>query len=389
VSKLFYSKATRILASATTEALWRMPGRFHIVGLAFPSYSLRCVVFHNVSPLRSPFTSGINVNVTPGELETALKYLTTFYTPVRLEDVLSNGDGHGLPQRPVLVTFDDAYASVAEYAAPLCRRYGVPALFFVNAAFVDNQRLAPDNLICYTASEFGLKMINAAVRTVPRFSDRQIHSLTEVFDALLSSMSLSERKGFLEALLELSGVDERKMAMDAQLYLTRKHLCGLRAFDFEIGNHTYSHTYCRTLSPKEFVSEVGQNKMELEAMTGGKIRSFSAPYGSSRDVSQELKEYLEASGHEAVFLSESVANLRRLNLFHIDRVNPSATNNETLFCEMEALPRLRLVRNMLRLKSRPDQVGSIDSNVESERWGASDSSSSASLKVSERRQTRA
>ncbi|MGD0966613.1 MAG: polysaccharide deacetylase family protein, partial [Candidatus Acidiferrales bacterium] len=106
------------------------------------------------------------MSITPGKFEAALRFLTRYYAPVRLQDVLTDYDGRGLPPRAVLVTFDDAYASVAEWAAPLCRQFGVPAVFFVNAAFLDNQRLAPDNLVCYVANVWGMETINAAARAV-------------------------------------------------------------------------------------------------------------------------------------------------------------------------------------------------------------------------------
>ena len=46
-----------------------------------------------------------------------------------LQDVIADSDGRALPPRPVLVTFDDAYASVSEIAAPLCSKFGVPGGF--------------------------------------------------------------------------------------------------------------------------------------------------------------------------------------------------------------------------------------------------------------------
>lgn len=335
------------IASTSAAVLWHLPGRFRIVNLAGPSYSLRCLVFHNVSPKQSPFTSGMGVTCTPEDFESTLKFLTTHYTPVDLDMVLSSGGGRELPKRPVLVTFDDAYASVVQYAAPICKRYGVPAVFFVNAGFVGNERLAPDNLICYVANISGLETVNAAVHAVPGYADRTFQSLGEVFEVFLPGLTLSKREVFLDALKDQSGLREPKIAMDAQLYLTDKHLSGLKAFGFEVGNHTYSHAYCRVLSKEEIDSEVARNKAELEARSGTKIRAFSPPYGRSHDVTPELDAHLRATGHKAIFLSESVANLRKANSFRFDRINPRAASEKQLFLEMELLPRLRVQRNWL------------------------------------------
>lgn len=350
--------------SVAADTLWRLPGRFGVARILGRSYSLRCVVFHDISAKPSPFTAGIRVSVSPEKFESALRFLSTHYAPVRLEDVLTDCGGRGLPPRALLVTFDDAYASVAEWAAPLCRKYGVPAVFFANAAFIDNRRLAPDNLVCYVAKMQGMETINAAVRAVPGMGSLELHSLAEVFSVFFPVISLDEREVFLDALRRFAGIDESRLAGEANLYLTGRQLRDLTSFDFEIGNHTYTHTHCRTLSRRDFVAEVDRNKAQLEALTGTKIRSFSLPYGSSKDLTPELGEHLECSGHEAVFLSQSVANSLRPDLLHLDRISTCAASDGTLFFEIEILPRLRAIRNRLFRNSSTARPARIYSSAE-------------------------
>jgi peptidoglycan/xylan/chitin deacetylase (PgdA/CDA1 family) len=309
------------------------------------NYSLRCMVFHHICDTQTPFTAGISVSTSPKKFEAALKFLTAYYAPVRLEDVLTDCDGRGLPARALLITFDDAYASVAEWAAPLCRQYGVPAVFFVNAAFLDNRRLAPDNLVCYAAGTLGMETINRAARAIPGKEALKFQTLAEVFGGFFPAISLAEREIFLDALRKLSGIDESRLAREANLYLSGKQLREMSSFDFEIGNHTYTHTHCRSYSKQDFASEVDRNKEELEAVSGAKVRSFSQPYGSSNDLTPELIRHLKQSGHEAAFLSESVANPPSADRFHLDRVNSRVDGDETFFLELEILPRLRALRN--------------------------------------------
>jgi peptidoglycan/xylan/chitin deacetylase (PgdA/CDA1 family) len=344
------------MINLSAKALWRMPACFGMAHMLGPSYSLRCVVFHNISATESPFTRGMNVNITPGEFEAALGFLTSYYTPVCLQDVLTDFDGRGLPPRAVLVTFDDAYASVAESAAPLCRQFGVPAVFFVNAAFLDNRQLAPDNLVCYVANVFGMKTIRAAARAVRGAGIPELQFLSEVFTCFFPAISLAEREAFLNTLRQLAGISDSRLADEAHLYLTSKQLCDLASFDFEIGNHTYTHVHCRSLSREELGQEVDRNKAELEAVSGTKVRSFSQPYGSSKDLTPELACHLMESGHEAVFLSESVANPRGVDRFHLDRVNPRVQGEDTFFLDLEILPRLRAIRNRLFHSSAAPQA---------------------------------
>jgi peptidoglycan/xylan/chitin deacetylase (PgdA/CDA1 family) len=329
------------------RALWRIPGCFDIARILGPSFSLRCVIFHNISDAESSLTQGMGVTVTRANFESALRFLTEHYTPVSLQEVLEQSDGRQFPPRPVLVTFDDAYASVVEFAAPLCRKLGVPAVFFVNAAFLDNQGLALDNLVCHVANSFGLDTVNAAIRAVDPKERILVQSLSEVFSLFLPSISLPARRGFCDALVQLGGTSEQDLAHAARLYLTSKQLRELGSFNFEIGNHTYAHVNCRSLSESDYDEEVTRNKTVLEEISGRPVRSFSVPYGASADLTPALSAHLRSTGHEAVFLAESVANPQGADLFRLNRVSVKGQSDAELFSEIEMLPRLRMLRNSL------------------------------------------
>ena len=325
--------------------LWYAPRSFSMARFLGPSYSLRCVLFHDISDTDSPFTRGLGVTTTRKNFELALRFITSYYTPVSLQDII---DGRPLPHRPVLVTFDDAYASVAEFAVPLCSSLGVPTVFFINASCLDNQELALDNLVCYAANVCGLDAINTAIRAVQNTKNLQVGSLTEVFSQFLPSISLSTRAAFRNSLLQLVEVNEDKLSANACLYLSSQQLRDLQILNCEIGNHTHTHVHCRSLSTKEFVAEIDQNREELELITGRKIRSFSVPYGSSIDLTNDLLRHLQQSGYEAAFLSESLANSAQTHRLQLNRVSLKASDDAALFSEIEVLPRLRAIRNSTR-----------------------------------------
>jgi peptidoglycan/xylan/chitin deacetylase (PgdA/CDA1 family) len=327
-------------------ALWYLPGSFAMASCFGPRYSLRCVLFHDISDTESSFTKGLGITITRKNFEAALRFIRRHYTPVSLEDILTDCGGQGLPPRPVLVTFDDAYRSVPEFAAPLCAELGVPAVFFVNGVCLDNKQLALDNLVCYVANAFGLDMINAGIRSVTA-DDFQVRSLAEAFSRFLPTIPLARREAFRKRLLDLAEIKDRELAEQARLYLTSKQLHDLAGFNFEIGNHTYTHVHCRTLSVSELGDEIDRNKAALKTASGTNVRSFSIPYGLSLDLTADLAEHLHCSGHEAVFLAEGCANTASANQFALDRISITASTNSAFFSEIEILPRLRTLRNVL------------------------------------------
>jgi peptidoglycan/xylan/chitin deacetylase (PgdA/CDA1 family) len=342
-------RATLNLIAGT---LWYAPGRFGLARFFGPQYALRCILFHDIADTESSFTKGLGVTVTRKDFEAALKFITRHYTAVSLQDVVADRDGRELPSRPVLVTFDDAYVSVREFAAPLCAKFGVPALFFVNGSCLGNRRLALENLLCYVANQIGLGTINAAIRSVNGNGEFEVASLSEVFSRFLPKTSLLARDAFRDALVELSRIDESGLAAEAGLYISDQHLRDLVAFKFEIGNHTYSHANCRTLSTRDFAGEIDRNKAVLESASGTRVRSFSVPYGSSADLTGDLAAHLEHSGYEAVFLAQGLANTSHARGSQLDRVSIKASTDAALFSEIEILPRLRTIRNSMVRRSR-------------------------------------
>ena len=251
-----------------------------------PQLSLRCVLFHDVSDTESSFKKGLGGTVTRKNFEAALKFITTHYTPVSLQDVITDSAGRTQPRRPVLVTFDDAYASVSEFAAPLCSKFSVPAVFFVNGECLDNQRLALDNLVCYAvANVCGLDTINDAAHVASGTKDVDLRTLTEVFARFLPSISFSTREVFRGALLQFARINDGELAEKAGLYLSSRQLRDLATFNFEIGNHTYSHPNCRSLSAEDFA---GGNRQKQGGARGGlreesaflqrSLRFFSRPH---------------------------------------------------------------------------------------------------------------
>jgi peptidoglycan/xylan/chitin deacetylase (PgdA/CDA1 family) len=337
----------RAALSFAGQALWHVPGAFSIVRMLGSGYSLRSVLFHDVSNTESSFTKGLGGTITPKSFEATLEFLTRHYTPVSLSDVLASFNGQPLPPRPVLVTFDDAYATVHQVAAPLLLKFGVPAVFFVNAACLDNQRLALDNLICHLVNVAGLGPINDAIHTVPGYGDSNVRSLAEVFARFLPTISLSTRGEFRKALVRIMRVSERDLATGAKLYITSDQLRVLARFNFEIGNHTYTHVHGRSISTPHFDEEIDKNRICLETASGTKVRAFSIPYGSCADLTPELLNHLQGAGYEAVFLAEAHSNSTRTDRMGLNRVSIKNASNATLFSEIEVLPRLRTIRNSL------------------------------------------
>lgn len=281
------------------------------------------------------------------DFESAIRFVSHYYTPIGIQDYLTFREKRKLPSRPVLVTFDDAYASVALNAAPILKKYKVPAVFFVNSSLVGNEELALDNLVCYVANKYGMEVICSVGRQFARRDDGGPASFEQVFDNLLPTMSQEEIQKFRMALSLVAGISSKDIAKQTKLYVDSQQLQALAASGFEIGNHTYSHVFCRSLTGSNLEQEIEGNKRILESITNSKVQAFSVPYGSPVDMTSELADSLRHSGHKVAFLARDRSNSIKTDLYQINRISIKAGKDKDLFGEIEVLPRFRSLADSL------------------------------------------
>jgi peptidoglycan/xylan/chitin deacetylase (PgdA/CDA1 family) len=75
----------------------------------------------------------------PEAFEEQVRLLAAEYHPLSLDDLLAVRAGqHELPERAVLLTFDDGYRDFAVHAWPVLQRHQVPATLFVPTAYPDD-----------------------------------------------------------------------------------------------------------------------------------------------------------------------------------------------------------------------------------------------------------
>lgn len=336
-----------LLKSILAPLLWKTPGAFALARLLGANYGLRCVLFHHIEEEPSAFTRGLDVGISAERFERLIEFIATHYSPVDLETVISASDGAALPERALLVTFDDAYRSVATDAAPCCKRYGVPAVFFVNGALVGNADLSSDNLICWIANNHGFDVLDAAARATVGNATEPFRTVGQVIGEFLPGLSSQQIEVFLADACGRLDVDRAALAREAQLYLNPSDVPGLLDCGFELANHTLSHARCRTLAPEETVRQIDGNQAVLHDLTGRRSRAFSVPYGSPRDLTPDVVRRLESTGENVVFVVEGRPNPEQLDLTHIDRVSLKGKNAADGFWDIEILPRMRDIRETL------------------------------------------
>lgn len=322
-----------------------MPLRSSIeTGLARASRALpgglQVVLYHHLADESDELTHGLGVATPPALFESHLRRLAREYDVVDLDQVLSGR----LPKRALLITFDDGYRSVLDVAGPILKRLELPSVFFVSAAFVTSGSLPLDNLLCWLTGKVGPEALEEAITGRPPPAGRTLDLVLRA----VAGLPYARRARFAADLAERFEVDCARLRRESRLFLEVGDLRRLADVGCEVGNHTRSHLFCRAIVDEAAGEiELVEHKRRLEEWVGAPVRAFSYPYGHRRDATPFVERLLAASGHLATFLVES-----RPNTWH----RPGATWNRVslqdrpvarLGLELEVLPRLRAVKDLL------------------------------------------
>ena len=91
------------------------------------------IMYHDITA-----TKDVSWDVTPDELERHFQALQEGgYTPITMDRMVNHlRTGAQLPEKPVLLTFDDNYVGQYKYAFPLLKKYNYPAVWSVHTRFV-------------------------------------------------------------------------------------------------------------------------------------------------------------------------------------------------------------------------------------------------------------
>ncbi len=128
-----------VLCSAAT-------GRFSPKRAGTKSGQLPIILYHIISPNRTRY------GITPGEFESDLSYLSkNGYTTITMTDLIEHVNfGKKLPEKPVILSFDDGYFNNYVYAFPLLKKYHAKMVFSIIGKSTDDFTAHPSNNLNYS-----------------------------------------------------------------------------------------------------------------------------------------------------------------------------------------------------------------------------------------------
>ncbi len=93
------------------------------------------LTYHSIEPKPATKEGAMQLHyrVTPENFEAQIKYLMDQgYTPITFTALIDHvSNGAAIPEKSIVITFDDGWKSQLDYAVPVLKKYGFTATFFI------------------------------------------------------------------------------------------------------------------------------------------------------------------------------------------------------------------------------------------------------------------
>jgi peptidoglycan/xylan/chitin deacetylase (PgdA/CDA1 family) len=203
-------------------------------------------------------------------LEAHLRHLRSSYRIVTAAELPCAVASRRRGQRiPVAVTFDDDLRSHVTVVAPLLRRLGCTATFFLTGAALDGPHAFWWERVAI--AELRGVDVAARLRSAGLVVDTDASSLREAIEALRPP----ERDRVASALLEMIGADPPDEGLrDAEVR-------GLAQGGFDVGFHTLRHDRLPDLPDDDLERALRAGREDLERAAGRRLTVIAYPHGAA------------------------------------------------------------------------------------------------------------
>jgi peptidoglycan/xylan/chitin deacetylase (PgdA/CDA1 family) len=290
---------------------------------------LRVLTYHRIAdPQATPELHPRLISATPKMFAAQMLHLAKRYQVVSMPQVITSLDHQQpLPKDAVLITFDDAYWDVKEFAWPILKRLGLPATLFVPTAYPDHPERAFwwDRLFRAFTQTTVQTSLSTSAGNLP-MSDKK-----ERADSLKKLQNHIKSLPFKDALLQIDRIcsDLQYNEITVKSVLDWDELRQLQRQGATIGAHTRTHPILSQSSTNDIQEEIVGSQQDLQREIGLNWPIFCAPNGSQDERTLEI---LRTNAIRLAFTTRDGHNdLRYIDPLQLHRTNITPRTSLFLF----------------------------------------------------------
>ncbi|MGH7492828.1 MAG: polysaccharide deacetylase family protein [bacterium] len=245
---------------------------------------LRVLTYHRVANLHdTPALNPHIISATPAIFAKQMRFVARNYQVVSMAQVLETMSQKArLPQRAVLITFDDAYYDFGEVAWPILKSLDLPATLFVPTAYPDHPERSFwwDRLYRAFHSTKQTELSSTPLGALSLKTSQERRQSLGRLQKHIKTIPHAEAMRLVGAIC--SALDSSEMAQKS--VLSWDDLRRLANEGVTICAHTQTHPIMTQLLPEQVRQEITGSHCDLQREIGEVLPIFCYPSGSHDDM---------------------------------------------------------------------------------------------------------
>jgi peptidoglycan/xylan/chitin deacetylase (PgdA/CDA1 family) len=274
-----------------------------------------------------------------------MRYVKDRYQPITFQTLLDSLDGKAtLPDRPLIITFDDGYDDNYHHAFPVLRGLSIPATVFISTGYIGRGKPFWFDLVAHiiyraASGSVALEGLDMTLRLEDDVESRRVATARVV--GALKRVRDQQRLTFLDWLeeryREVVNVEDFRRSRP----LDWDQLREMSAAGIEIGSHTVSHPILSMLDDASLTRELVDSRHTLEHELGKPVSVLAYPVGGAQEFNDKVVEVAQATGYRlGVSYMQGVNRLGGLDPFRLRRQHVERYTTAPYFSAQLSLPEL-------------------------------------------------
>jgi len=302
--------------------------------------NLTIVMYHYVRDLKNsryPDIKGLDINL----FKEQINYMRRHYHIITMEEVIYGIDNQTkIPEKSILLTFDDAYNDHYNNVFPILDKYKLQGSFYTPSKAITEHTVLDVNKIHFILASVEDKLnIVKDLKELVKTYQKEYH--LEDFDFYYKKLAQASRMDtkdviFIKRLLQLELVEELRMkivdtlfekyigmsekSFSRELYMNEEQLKHLIRSGHHIGNHGYNHYWWNSLSKQEMKQELDLSIGFLQKI-GVDMNNWTASYPYGSYDNQSVKMLKERGCKLAVTTEVNIATTDKSKRFIMPRLD--------------------------------------------------------------------
>lgn len=269
-----------------------------------------------------------------------IEFMKNNFNIVTMEWVMDAVEGKtDLPEKAMLLTFDDGYIDNYTVAFPILDELGVQGSFFVPGKTFTTHQLLDVNKIHYMLASANIyELVEDVKKEMDYYRGREFdyaptdelfkeYAVENRFDVketvfvkrMLQTVLPEQLRNTISSNLfkKYVGVTEEQLAYE--LYMTEEQIRTMKRHGMFIGLHGYDHYWLGNLSPEQMRYDIAMALETMDEFIDRKRWVMNYPYGN---YNQDVLDYIKSQG-ACVGLTTQVriANIREDNPLELPRLD--------------------------------------------------------------------